>query len=63
MSLQTRRSVEDVALVSEIMQLGNREGFVKRAASDRWVRVRFPYAEYSKRVQSALPVQSATEGA
>jgi type IV secretory pathway TraG/TraD family ATPase VirD4 len=43
MSMQTRRSVEDVALASEIMQLGNLEGFVKRATRPGWVRARFRY--------------------
>lgn len=41
MSMQTKRSVEDVALASEIMQLQNLEGFVKRATRSDWVRVRF----------------------
>lgn len=41
MSMQTKRSVEDVALASEIMQLQNLEGFVKRATRAGWVRVRF----------------------
>jgi ATP-dependent exoDNAse (exonuclease V) alpha subunit len=43
MSMQTRRSVEDVALASEITQLSNREGFLKRATNSDWRRVRFPY--------------------
>jgi hypothetical protein len=43
MTLQPRRSVEEVVLPSEIMQLPNREGFVKRAGSPLWRRVRFPY--------------------
>jgi hypothetical protein len=47
MSMQTRRAVEDVVLPSEIMQLPDREGFVKRAGSPDWVRVRFPYEEFS----------------
>jgi hypothetical protein len=51
MSMQTRRTVEDVALASEIMQLGNREGFVKLATGPRWVRVRFPYKVYPKCVE------------
>lgn len=42
MSMQSKRSVEDVALASEIMQLPNLEGFVKRATRSEWVRVRFP---------------------
>lgn len=43
MSMQTKRSVEDVALASEVMQLYKMEGFVKRATKPEWVRVRFPY--------------------
>jgi hypothetical protein len=54
MSTQTRRMVEDVALASEIMQLGNREGFVKRATSPCWSRVKFPYVEYPTR---AVPLE------
>jgi hypothetical protein len=42
MSMQTRRAVEDVALASEIMQLRNREGFLKRATSHKWGRVVVP---------------------
>ena len=56
MSMQTRRSVEDVTLASEIMQLGNQEGFVKRATSARWARVRFPYVDYPRRVEAAVPI-------
>ena len=55
MSMQTRRTVEDVALASEITQLGNREGFVKRASDPRWVRVRFRYTVYPKRVEPLMP--------
>ncbi len=40
-SMQTKRSVEDVALASEITQLKNMEGFVKRATCGGWVRVRY----------------------
>jgi len=47
MSMQTRRTVEDVVLPSEIMQLPDREGFVKRAGSPDWMRVRFPYEDFS----------------
>jgi len=50
MSVQTRRSAEDVVLASEITQLGNREGFVKRATIPGWIRVRFPFADFGKRV-------------
>lgn len=56
MSMQTKRTVEDAALASEIMQLANREGYVKRATSRHWVRVRFPYAEYHERVRPFEPV-------
>jgi type IV secretory pathway TraG/TraD family ATPase VirD4 len=49
-STQIRRSIEDVALASEIMQLRNREGFVKRATSPYWVRVAFPYVDYPTRI-------------
>lgn len=47
MSMQTRRAVEDVVLPSEIMQLPDREGFVKRAGSQGWKRVKFPYEDFS----------------
>lgn len=50
MSMQTRRVVEDVALASEIMQLPNLEGFVKRASASAWQRVRLSHAEYLQRV-------------
>ncbi|ABQ66548.1 Type IV secretory pathway VirD4 components-like protein [Rhizorhabdus wittichii RW1] len=42
-SVQSRRSVDPAVLASEIMQLPNREGFVKRALDPRWQRVRFPF--------------------
>lgn len=42
MSMQTKREVEDAVLASEIMQLPDREGYVKRASSPRWIRTRFP---------------------
>lgn len=41
MSMQTKRSVDDVVLESEIAQLSKLEGFVKRATYPRWVRTRF----------------------
>lgn len=47
MSMQTRRAVEDVVLPSEIMQLPDREGFVKRAGAPDWLRVKFPYEDFS----------------
>ena len=49
MSMQTRRSIEDAALPSEIMQLGNREGYCKRATNSRWSKVSFPYVDYPTR--------------
>ena len=42
MSMQTRRSVDDAVLASEITQLGILEGFVKRATHPRWIRIRIP---------------------
>ncbi|MGY4395346.1 hypothetical protein ACVWZA_000507 [Sphingomonas sp. UYAg733] len=60
MSMQTRRSVEDVALASEITQLANREGFLKRATGSDWRRVRFPYVAYTGRVP-ALETSSILE--
>ncbi|MGH6613367.1 type IV secretion system DNA-binding domain-containing protein [Sphingomonas sp.] len=57
MSMQTKRSVEDVALASEIMQLGNREGYLKRATHPDWLKVRFPYLPYPARVAEFEPVQ------
>jgi hypothetical protein len=56
-SMQTRRAVEDVALFSEIMQLGNCEGFMKRATSHRWTRVCFPHIK----AQSAATVSVCTD--
>ncbi|MBN8816318.1 MAG: type IV secretion system DNA-binding domain-containing protein [Sphingomonas sp.] len=56
MSMQTRRTVEDVALSSEIMQLPNCEGFVKLATRARWERVRFPHVAHSTRVSPMIPV-------
>lgn len=40
-SLQTKRSIDDVVLASEVGQLRNLEGFVKRATDVAWVRTRF----------------------
>lgn len=54
-SSQSRRAVEPVALPSEIMQLGNGEGFVKRATSPQWLRVRFRFIGYPERVVSFDP--------
>lgn len=50
MSMQTKRSIEDAALASEIMQLGNREGYLKRATNPRWSKVRFPFVPYPARI-------------
>lgn len=55
MSMQTRRTVEDVALASEITQLSNREGFLKRATGSDWRRVGFPYVAYVERVPAFDP--------
>lgn len=51
MSMQSKRAVEDVTLASEIMQLPNRAGFVKRATAPEWRQVRFPFVEYPLRVK------------
>jgi hypothetical protein len=37
----------DNLFTSEIMQLPDREGFVKRAGSPDWTRVKFPYQDFS----------------
>ena len=50
-STQSKRVVEDVALASEIMQLPNREGFVKRATAPDWRYVRFPFISYRPNVR------------
>jgi hypothetical protein len=55
MSMQSKRTVEDVALASEIMQLPNTEGFVKRATAPDWWRVRFSYVNYPERVTAFEP--------
>ena len=62
-SMQTRRTVEDAALASEIMQLPNREGYLKRATSPRWARVTFPYVDYPARgspFEPAPPANAST---
>lgn len=56
MSIQSKRTVEEVTLASEIMQLSNREGFVKRATAANWRRVRFDYVTYPERIASFEPV-------
>lgn len=50
MSMQTKRSIEDAALASEITQLANREGYCKRATKPDWVKVAFPYRSYPVRI-------------
>lgn len=50
-SMQTRRAVEDVALASEITQLRNCEGFVKRGTRARWYRARFHHVTYQKHAE------------
>lgn len=55
MSMQTKRSVEDAALASEIMQLGNREGYCKRATSPHWTKVTFPFLRYADRIRPFDP--------
>lgn len=49
-SMQSKRTIEEATLASEIMQLPNREGFVKRATAAEWRRVRFSYGVYPERV-------------
>lgn len=56
MSTQTRRSIEDAALASEITQLGNLEGYCKRATTPGWSKVRFSHFEYPARVAAADPM-------
>lgn len=53
-SMQSKRTVEEVTLASEVMQLPNREGFVKRASRPAWRSVRFPYVSYPDRVPTFL---------
>ncbi|TZG25662.1 type IV secretion system DNA-binding domain-containing protein [Sphingomonas montanisoli] len=54
-STQSRRVVEDVTLASEIMQLSNRAGFVKKATVADWRRVQFSYVTYPERVAAFEP--------
>ena len=61
-SMQSRRSVEDVALASEITQLGNREGYLKRATSPLWVKVEFPFVDYPDHVLAFVPVEAGVDG-
>lgn len=58
-SMQTKRAVEDVALASEIMQLANRQGFLKLGTQPRWQNVRFPFVAYSARIAPFEPRQNA----
>ncbi|MDB5737346.1 MAG: type secretion system protein VirD4 [Sphingomonas bacterium] len=48
-SMQSKRTVEEVTLASEIMQLPNREGLLKRATAPGWRRVRFAFIGYPER--------------
>jgi len=61
-SMQTKHEVEDAALASEIMQLANREGFVKRATRHEWMRVALPYAGYPETVSTFIPANDASQG-
>jgi type IV secretory pathway TraG/TraD family ATPase VirD4 len=54
-STQSKRAIEEVTLASEIMQLRNRQGFVKRATGPEWRLVRFDYAANPKRVPAFEP--------
>nr|WP_172339661.1 type IV secretion system DNA-binding domain-containing protein [Novosphingobium sp. SG751A] len=54
-SMQSKRAVEDVVLASEITQLANREGFVKRATTSDWRRVRIPHVSYAQRTLAFEP--------
>jgi type IV secretory pathway TraG/TraD family ATPase VirD4 len=54
-SMQSRRSIEEAMLASEIMQLPNRVGFVKRATAAKWRRVDFPYVTYIVRASAFEP--------
>lgn len=63
-SMQSKRAVEDVLLASEVTQLANREGLLKRATSPQWRRVRFPFEAFSVRVPALdpnRPVQAKTD--
>jgi hypothetical protein len=62
MSMQTRRTVEDVALATEIMQLGNREGYLKLASRPSWMSVRFPYVAYSPQVPGIQRIPTSNVG-
>ncbi len=55
-STQIKRMLEEVALASEIMQLPNRTGYVKRATTADWRRVLFPYAIYPRRLVPFEPL-------
>ncbi|QBE92483.1 type IV secretion system protein VirD4 [Sphingomonas paucimobilis] len=60
-SMQTKRNVEHAVLASEVMQLANREGYVKRATSPRWVRVPFPHVKYPARISPFEPAASLVQ--
>lgn len=57
-SMQSKRTTEEVTLASEIMQLPNREGFVKRATMPKWNRIRFAYVTYVQQVPPFEPAPS-----
>jgi hypothetical protein len=44
-------------LTSEIMQLPNRQGYVKRATASNWQRTTFGYVEYAPRVERFVPTR------
>ena len=60
-SMQIKRTVEKVALASEITQLLNREGFPKRATAPEWRRIRFAYVAYPKRVAAFESAECAKQ--
>jgi hypothetical protein len=58
-SMQSKRAVEEVTLASEIMQLPNREGFMKRATNAAWRRVRFAYITNDIRIRAFEPADES----
>jgi hypothetical protein len=57
--MQSKRAVEEVTLASEIMQLPNREGFMKRATNAAWRRVRFAYITNDIRIRAFEPADES----
>lgn len=53
-SFQSKRLIEEAILSSEITQLPNRHGFVKRATSAKWQRVKFEYSMHARRVSTFI---------